>query len=40
VREEIGWEIRVSESIRETTLPSESELDLIRLELDPQGVYR
>jgi glutaconate CoA-transferase subunit B len=40
VREEIGWEIRVSESIRETSPPSETELNLVRVELDPQGVYR
>jgi glutaconate CoA-transferase subunit B len=40
VREEVGWAIRVSESIRETPPPSEAELDLIRVELDPQGVYR
>jgi glutaconate CoA-transferase subunit B len=40
VREEVGWAIRVSDSIRDTSPPSEAELDLIRVELDPQGVYR
>jgi len=40
VREEVGWEVRVSELVRETAPPSEAELNLVRVELDPQGMYR
>lgn len=40
VREEVGWEVRISESVRETAPPSEAELNLVRVELDPQGMYR
>ncbi|HEX6263599.1 MAG TPA: CoA-transferase [Actinomycetota bacterium] len=38
VREETGWELRVSESLSETPSPTEQELRLIREELDPEGV--
>jgi glutaconate CoA-transferase subunit B len=40
VREEVGWEVRVSESVRETAPPTEAELNLVQVELDPQGMYR
>jgi len=40
VCEEVGWEVRISESVRETAPPSEAELNLVRVELDPQGMYR
>jgi glutaconate CoA-transferase, subunit B len=40
VRAEIGWALRTPETIAETPAPSDEELRLIRLELDPQGMYR
>lgn len=38
VRAETGWELRVSEDLRETPPPTEEELRLIREELDPEGL--
>ncbi len=40
VRAEIGWALRTPETIAETPAPSGEELRLIRLELDPEGMYR
>ncbi|HEY3229623.1 MAG TPA: CoA-transferase [Roseiflexaceae bacterium] len=40
VRAEIGWGPRTPETIAETAAPSDEELRLIRLELDPEGMYR
>ncbi len=39
VRENMGWDPKVSEDLGETPSPSEEELRLIREELDPEGVY-
>jgi glutaconate CoA-transferase subunit B len=39
VRENTGWDMRVSDEPGETPVPTEDELRLIRTELDPQGVY-
>ncbi len=36
----IGWPIRLADSIDETPAPSEHEMHLIQVELDPQGMYR
>jgi len=40
VRAEMGWEVRLAGSIAETPPPAEEELHLMRVELDPQGMYR
>jgi glutaconate CoA-transferase subunit B len=39
VRENTGWDLRVSEDLTETPPPTEEELRLIREELDPEGAY-
>jgi glutaconate CoA-transferase subunit B len=39
IRENTGWEIRVSEDLMETPAPTDEELRLIREELDPEGAY-
>ena len=40
VRAEIGWELQLADTIGETPAPTEDELHLIRVRLDPQGMYR
>jgi glutaconate CoA-transferase subunit B len=39
VRENMGWDPRVSPDLGETPPPTEEELRLIREELDPDGTY-
>jgi glutaconate CoA-transferase subunit B len=39
VRENMGWDPRVSEGLGETPPPSEEELRLLREQLDPNGTY-
>ncbi len=39
VQAEIGWRIRLAETITQETPPSEKELQLIRVQLDPTGMY-
>lgn len=39
VRENMGWDPKVSSDLGETPPPSEVELRLIRQELDPEGTY-
>jgi glutaconate CoA-transferase, subunit B len=39
VRETVGWEIAVSPNVGATAAPTERELELIRVELDPGGAY-
>jgi len=39
VQEATGWEVRFAESVDETSTPTEREIDLIRDELDPDGIY-
>jgi glutaconate CoA-transferase subunit B len=39
VRETIGWEPQISERLTRTPAPTEEELRLIRVELDPEGMY-
>jgi glutaconate CoA-transferase subunit B len=38
-RDNTGWELRVSEVLRETEPPTEQELDILRYELDPNNIY-
>lgn len=40
VQAEVGWPLRLAETIQVTPPPSAEELHLIRKELDPQGLYR
>jgi glutaconate CoA-transferase subunit B len=40
IRAEAGWDLRVSAEIRPMTPPTENELDIIRQQLDPEGLYR
>jgi glutaconate CoA-transferase subunit B len=40
VRQEIGWPIRLAETIAETPAPTIEELRLVRETLDPAGMYR
>ena len=40
VQAEVGWPLRLAETIQETTAPTAEELRLIRDELDPHAMYR
>jgi glutaconate CoA-transferase subunit B len=40
VEEQVGWDLRVVDNLKETPPPAEDELHLLREELDPQGLYR
>jgi glutaconate CoA-transferase subunit B len=40
IQADIAWPLAVSANLREITPPTTAELDVIRLELDPQGLYR
>jgi glutaconate CoA-transferase subunit B len=39
IKENIGWEVRVSDSLKVTTAPTEEKLRIIREDLDPQKIY-
>jgi len=39
VRENTGWEIKISPNLKQTTPPRQEELLILREELDPQGIY-
>ncbi len=39
VRETIGWEPRIAADLATTPAPTDEELRLIRVELDPEGMY-
>lgn len=39
VQENIGWEVLFAETLEITPAPTDRELELIRKELDPQGLY-
>jgi len=40
VQAEVGWPLRLAESIQETAAPTAEELRLIREEVDPHAMYR
>jgi glutaconate CoA-transferase subunit B len=40
VQAEVGWPLAMADAIRETAAPTAKELQLIRDELDPHGLYR
>lgn len=39
VHSEMGWEVRCASTLLETVPPTEDELRLLRVELDPAGIY-
>jgi glutaconate CoA-transferase, subunit B len=39
IRDTIGWEPRIADGLRATPAPTDEELRLIRVELDPEGMY-
>ena len=39
VQASIGWEIRIGPEVNETPVPTGEELSILRLELDPKGLY-
>jgi len=39
IQAEIGWRVRLAETFVQTAAPSEEELELIRVHLDPNGMY-
>lgn len=39
VQANIGWDVRFADEVATTPVPTARELELIRLELDPQGLY-
>jgi len=39
VRSSMGWEVRVADALAETPPPTPQELQLIREQLDPEGLY-
>lgn len=40
VQAAVGWPLRVADELREMLPPSATELEIIREQLDPQGLYR
>jgi glutaconate CoA-transferase subunit B len=40
VQAEVGWPLRLAETIQETAAPTNEELRLIREEVDPHAMYR
>jgi glutaconate CoA-transferase, subunit B len=40
VKANVGWEVRVAEYVGETPAPTDEEIHLVRVELDPQAIYR
>ena len=39
VKQNTGWDLKVSNDLRETLPPSENELRILRENLDPTGIY-
>ncbi len=40
IQEDVGWPMLVSPDLRKITPPTEAELEVIRYQLDPSGLYR
>lgn len=40
IQDLVGWPLRVSPTLRPMTPPTPAELDIIRQQLDPEGLYR
>ena len=39
VHEQVGWELKVSDNLSETEIPTQEEIRIIREDLDPQGIF-
>jgi glutaconate CoA-transferase subunit B len=39
IQDATGWNLQIGETVSETTPPSEREIELIRHDLDPDGIY-
>jgi glutaconate CoA-transferase, subunit B len=39
IRDEVAWPLKAAKDVRETPIPSDDELRIIRKELDPGGMY-
>ncbi len=39
IEDEISWPLQIAEDLGTAPPPSEEELDIIRNELDPEGIY-
>ncbi len=39
IKENLGWDVRIDKSLKETTPPTEEELKIIREDLDPDRIY-
>lgn len=39
IQEATGWELQIGDELTETQPPTEREIDLIRNDLDPDGIY-
>lgn len=40
VKANIAWDVRFAEKLTETPMPTPDEMHLVRVQLDPQGIYR
>jgi glutaconate CoA-transferase subunit B len=40
IQQEVGWPLRISPNLREVTPPTADELQIMREQLDPSGLYR
>jgi glutaconate CoA-transferase subunit B len=40
VRGEVGWDLRIAPEVAVTPAPTEDELHTVRVDLDPDGMYR
>jgi glutaconate CoA-transferase subunit B len=40
IQAEVSWDLKIAPDLGETPSPTKDELDLLRKELDPQGLYR
>ena len=39
IRDNVGWELKISPRLKETKPPTDTELRILREEVDPQGMY-
>jgi glutaconate CoA-transferase subunit B len=39
IKENIGWEVKISDRLETTMTPSEEEMRIIREDLDPDRIY-
>jgi glutaconate CoA-transferase subunit B len=39
VKQNTGWELKTSPDVRETESPTSEELEILRKDLDPQGIF-